>query len=248
MIRVFKDLVKLSQAAAEIFIDIAGQSNNSRGRFCVALSGGNTPRKLYEILTSVSFCDKIHWEVVHVFWGDERCVPDSDPRSNALMAHQTLLDHVPIPAENIHPMRTDLPPADAASQYESELRKFFGNQPPFLDLVLLGLGKNAHTASLFPHTPVLNEKERWVSEVYVTEQEMYRLTLTTPFINQAAQVVFLVSGAEKASALQNVLESAYQPNEYPAQLIHPKNAHLIWLVDKSAGHKLAMTTKKEIVN
>jgi 6-phosphogluconolactonase len=246
-IRVFDDLETLSQAAADIFVEIAGQSIASRRRFSVALSGGNTPRRFYEILASVSFRDRIQWGAVHVFWGDERCVPESDLRSNARMARQSLLDHVPIPAKNIHPMRGELPPADAAAQYESELRQFFGDQPPVLDLVLLGLGDNAHTASLFPHTLVLDEKERWVSEVYITEQDMYRVTLTAPLINQAAQVVFLVSGAEKASALQSVLEGAYQPDEYPAQLIHPNRANPIWLVDQSVGHKLALPVKEDSI-
>jgi 6-phosphogluconolactonase len=248
MIRVFNDLEQLSQAAAELFVDIASQSIAARGRFSVALSGGNTPRGLYEMLASTSFRDKVQWEAVHIFWGDERCVPENDPRSNVLMARQTLLDHLPIPAENIHPIHGDLPPQEAAARYEVELRTFFGSQQPVFDLILLGLGDNAHTASLFPHTPVLNETERWVAEVYVAEQNMVRVTFTVPLINQADQVVFLVSGADKAHALHEVIEGAYQPQEYPAQLIHPNGTHPIWLVDKAAGHKLATPVEAEIAD
>jgi 6-phosphogluconolactonase len=240
MIRVFKDLESLSQAAAELFAELSEGAIRARGRFSVALSGGNTPSRLYELLANDPFRDKIQWRSVHVFWSDERCVPADDPRNNARMAHQVLLDRIALPVENIHAAQGDLPPAEAAARYEAELRKFFGDQPPVFDLILLGMGDNAHTASLFPHTPVLEERERWVAEVYLAEQNMFRVTFTAPFINQASQVVFLVSGADKAVALQNVLEGAYQPQEYPAQLIRPNGAHPIWLVDRAAGHKLAV--------
>jgi 6-phosphogluconolactonase len=242
MIRVFDNLETLSLAAAEMFAELANQAIASCGRFNVALSGGNTPHRLYEILANTPSREQIRWESVYVFWGDERCVPADDPRSNARMARKTLLDHVPVPANQIYPIRGDLTPAQAAAQYETELRDFFGNQPPVFDLILLGLGENAHTASLFPHTSVLDEKERWVQEVYVAEQGMYRVTLTVPLINQAKDVIFLVSGADKALALQSVLEGAYQPHELPAQLIRPNGAHPIWLVDKAASHKLAVET------
>ena len=242
MIRIFNDLEALSQAAAEIFADLANRAIIERGRYSVALSGGHTPRRLYEILADSPYREQIHWEAVHIFWGDERCVPADDPRSNTHMARQTLLNHVPVPANHIHPILGDLPAALAVSHYEAALQDFFGVQPPTFDLILLGLGENAHTASLFPHTSVLGESERWVSEVYVTEQSMYRITMTAPLINQAKEVIFLVSGTEKASALQSVLEGAYRPHEFPAQLIHPNGAHPIWLVDKAAAHKLVPET------
>ena len=242
MIRIFNDLEALSLAAAEMFVDMANQAIASRGRFSVALSGGNTPRRLYEILANTSIRERIHWESVHVFWGDERCVPADNPRSNTRMARKILLDQVPVPANQIHPIQGDLSPALAATQYETELRDFFGDQPPVLDLVLLGLGANAHTASLFPHTSVLDEKKHWVKEVYVAEQSMYRVTLTAPLINQASEVIFLVSGADKATALQSVLEGAYHPHDYPAQLIQPNGTHPIWFVDKAAAHKLIPET------
>ena len=245
MIRIFNDLEGLSQAAAELFTELAGDAIAQHGRFSVALSGGNTPRRLHELLASKPYRDQIPWQSVHVFWGDERCVPPDDPRSNFRMARETLLNLVPIPSENIHPMRGELPPNEAAIQYEAQLRAFFGNQMPVFNLILLGLGDNAHTASLFPHTSVLMETKRWVSEVYVPELDMDRITLTAPVINNAEEVVFLVSGTGKALALQQVTEGAYHPQEYPAQLIRPNDRHPIWLVDKAASHKLAVPAEPE---
>ena len=246
MIRVFDDLESLSHVAAGIVADLAKEAVHAHGRFSVALSGGSTPRRLYELLADTPFRDKIQWQSVHVFWGDERCVPADDPRSNFRMARETLLDQVPLPAGNIHAVQGNLPPAQAAADYEAELRKFFGDRKPIFDLILLGLGDNAHTASLFPHTEVLNEKERWVADVYVAELDMYRVTFTAPLINQAGQVVFLVCGADKAPALKNVLEGPYQPHEYPAQLIRPRGVHALWLVDKAAGHKLASEAEEMV--
>jgi 6-phosphogluconolactonase len=245
MIRVFSDIESLSRSAADLFVETSQQAIADYERFSVALSGGNTPRRLYEILATAPRRDQIQWQFIHVFWGDERCVSPTDPRSNFLMTRETLLKHVPIPTTNIHPVCSDLSPENAAIHYESQLRKFFGNQPPAFDLILLGLGDNAHTASLFPHTPVLNETERWVSEVYTPESELARVTLTAPLINQANQVVFLVSGADKAQALQNVIEGTYQPHELPAQLIRPNGAHPTWLVDKAAAHKLTVEIEPE---
>ena len=245
MIRLFHDLESLSRAAADLFADLADQAISLNGRFSVALSGGQTPYRLYEILAGEPYKDKIHWGFVHIFWADERCVPPDDPRSNFRMARETLLDHVPLPLENIHPIQGDLAPAEAAAQYESVLRTYFGDHPPVLDLILLGMGSNAHVASLFPHSPVLNEKKRWVAEISVPGQDMYRVTLTPPLINLAGQVIFLVSGAEKSLALQRVLEGTYQPSEYPAQLIRSRGAYPVWLVDKEAGHKLTLPDETE---
>jgi 6-phosphogluconolactonase len=245
MIRIFNDLEALSQAAAELFTVQSRQAGLICGRFSVALSGGETPRRLYEILATKPYRERIHWNKVHVFWSDERCVPANDPRSNARMARETLLNHVPIPPENIHPIVCDQSPQQAASLYEKELKGFFSTQNPNFHLVLLGLGGNGHTASLFPHTPVLNDKEKWVSDVYVKELDMYRVTFTAPFINQASQVVFLVSGADKAQVLEEVLEGSYRPHELPAQLIRPNGIHPTWLVDRGASHKLTMSEEEE---
>ncbi len=239
MIRVFNDLYGLSVAAAEMFIELAHQAIHAHGSFSVALSGGNTPRHMYHLLAAHPFREHIPWRSVQVFWGDERCVPANDPRSNAHIAHQLLLDLVPIPPENIHPVQVDLSPAQAALQYEAELRNFYANRSPIFDLILLGMGANAHTASLFPHTPVLLEKKRWVADIYLPEQDLYRVTFTVPLINLAKEVVFLVDGADKAHTLQNVLEGPHHPQEYPAQLIRPNGVHPTWLVDKAAALKLS---------
>ncbi len=240
MIRIYNDLEALSQAAAELFMLQSRVASLVCGRFSVALSGGETPRRLYEILASSPYSDRIHWNEVHIFWSDERWVPEDDPRNNSLMARRTLLDHVAIPTENIHPIRCSSSPQLAAQDYESELKEFFSQQNPNFHLVLLGLGSNGHIASLFPHTPVLDIKDRWVADVYVKELDMYRITFTAPFINRASQVVFLVSGADKAEVLEDVLEGPYKPRDLPAQIIRPAGIHPLWIVDKAAGHKLTM--------
>lgn len=240
MIQVYNDLEALSQAAAELFAVQSRQASMICGRFSVALSGGETPRRMFELLAAPEYRDRIHWAEVHVFWSDERCVPEDDPRSNAKMATTVLLEHVPIPSANIHRIHCDLSPENAAARYQQELHEYFSVQNPNFHLVMLGLGANGHIASLFPNTDVLEEKERWVAAVYVPELDMYRVTFTAPFINQASQVVFLVSGADKAQVLENVLEGSYQPRHLPAQLIRPDGKHPLWLVDKAASHKLTM--------
>jgi 6-phosphogluconolactonase len=237
-VRIFPDLESVSLAGAEIICGLAEQSISSRGRFAWALSGGQTPIRLYELLATSPFRERIRWEAVHIFWGDERCVPASDPRNNARTARRTFLDLVSIPSHQIHPIQSEMPPAQAAVQYELELKNFFDDRPPTIDLILLGLGADGHTASLFPHTPALGENERWVVEAFLRDQDMYRVTLTAPLINQAKQVIFLVSGEGKSSALQNVLEGANLPQRYPAQLIRPTAGNLIWLLDRAAGQRL----------
>jgi 6-phosphogluconolactonase len=158
------------------------------------------------------------------------------------MAQETLLAEIPTPKENIHRIAGELPPSEAATKYEAEIQKFFGAEPPVFDLILLGLGGNAHTASLFPHTSALNETKHWVTSVYVEEISMSRITMTVPLINQAREIIFLVSGADKATAVQQVLEGSYQPHDYPAQLIRPEKARPVWLLDHAAGHKLMTDT------
>ena len=165
MIEVYPDLESLSRAAAALLVKQANLAVAARGRFSVALSGGATPRRTYELLAAPPWVDQAPWDRVHVFWGDERCVPLDDPRSNARLAKEAWLDHVPIPADQIHPLDCADDPAAAAGQYEAQLREFFAGKPPILDLVLLGLGDNGHTASLFPGTTVLAERERWAAAV-----------------------------------------------------------------------------------
>jgi 6-phosphogluconolactonase len=238
MIKVYPDLESLSQAASALLIEQASRAVAARGRFCVALSGGSTPRRTYELLAGAPFRDQAPWHRMHIFWGDERCVPLDDPRSNARMAKEAWLDHVPIPESQIHPMRCAEAPAESARQYEAYLRRFFGGRPSSLDLVLLGLGDNGHTASLFPGTPVLKETERWVSEVYVAEQDLYRVTLTAPFINQTARVVFLVAGEAKANILWEILQGPRDLERLPAQLIQPDPGEILWLTDLKAAARV----------
>jgi 6-phosphogluconolactonase len=233
-LKVFETPDLMSEAAAEFIVHIAAESIAARGKFTIALSGGNTPGKLYSLLSSASYRERIDWKKTFVFWGDERCVPLDSERNNAHMAKTLLLDKIEIPSANIYPMPVDLEPAEAAKKYEETLKDFFGKDLPSFDLILLGLGDNGHTASLFPYTSVLIETHHWIKEVHVEEQKEWRITMTVPLINQAAHIAFLVSGKEKAEILQTVLNGPYQPDMYPAQLIKPADGHLLWFTDKSA--------------
>jgi 6-phosphogluconolactonase len=238
VIRIFDDPEALSQGAAEFYIDKARDAAAARGRFSVALSGGRTPRRTYETLARPPFRDRVDWARAHIFWGDERCVDPEDPRSNARLANEALLRHVPVPAGQVHPMDCLPDPREAARRYEALLKNFFAGGEPRFDLILLGLGENGHTASLFPGAAVLTEAERWVAEVYLAEQDLHRLTLTAPFINRAAAVVFLVAGAAKAAVVREVIAGPRDPRRLPAQLIQPEPGELHWLLDKGAAGAL----------
>lgn len=238
MIRVYPDYELLSQAAAEFFVAQARSAIEERDAFFVCLSGGNTPRRAYQILTDPRHRDQVDWQKVHVFWGDERCVPPDDPKSNERMAWRALLDHVPIPSGQVYPIRCADSPQMAAQKYETLLHARFGPGETAFDLIFLGLGENGHTASLFPDTAALEEQKNWVAAVYVREQDLYRVTLTAPVINMAKKIVFLVSGEDKAAVLKEVLEGPSNPFHLPAQLIKPADGELIWLVDNKAGRLL----------
>jgi 6-phosphogluconolactonase len=235
MVETYPDLEALSRGAAELFARCAERALSRRGRFTVALAGGSTPKRTYELLAAPPFREGIEWARVEFFWGDERCVSPEDPRSNARMARLALLDRVPVPPSAIHPMECGASPAEAAMRYEELLRSFFAAGRPGFDLVLLGLGEDGHTASLFPETPALEEENRWVLPVHVPEQKMDRITLTAPILNQSGSVVFVVSGASKAEALREVLEGPRDPRRLPAQLIRPENGELYWLADWEAA-------------
>jgi 6-phosphogluconolactonase len=238
MIWLYDDYAALGDAAAGIFVQQARQAAQIKGWFSVALAGGHTPHRTYQLLAQPRHSDRTPWGQIHIFWGDERCVPADDVRSNARMARQAMLDQVPIPLAQIHPIPCSRSPKVAAEQYEGVLQAFFGDQPPRFDLVLLGLGEDGHTASLFPGTRVLEEQERWTAAVHVEEQDTDRVTLTAPLINQAAVVVFLVSGTGKAAVLREVLEGPVDPNRLPAQLIQPAGGELHWLLDREAASLL----------
>jgi 6-phosphogluconolactonase len=237
--RIYPDADRLAQAAAEHVVTLAGQAIARQGRFSVALSGGSTPRPLYARLATEDFAPQTDWSNVHVFWGDERCVPPEHPDSNYGMARQSLLDHVPIPAHNVHRIHGELEPAEAALEYERVLRTFFASSTQesgtTFDLVLLGLGTDGHTASLFPRTDPLHEQKRWVAAHYADAVGVWRVTLTPPAINAAANVTFLVSGADKAQTLQQMLGGPYEPDLLPAQIIKPSSGCLLWLLDAAAA-------------
>ena len=235
MIEIYPDPESLSQAAAELFVALAVRAGEAGRRFSVALSGGRTPCATYELLGRLPFRELVPWPKVHIFWGDDRCIPQEDPRSNEGRARRIWLDRVPVPADQIHPIGCGLKPRAAADRYEAILRAFFGGREPRFDLVFLGLGENGHTLSLFPGTPVLDERDRWAVEVYVAEEDIYRISLTTPIVNRASLVVFLVAGAAKAKILRRVLEGPRDPHVIPAQLIEPAQGELRWMVDHEAA-------------
>jgi len=241
-IRVFPDPATLADAAARHVVDSGQAAINARSALSIALSGGSTPRELHLRLASPPLKDELDWTRVHIFFGDERCVPPDDPQSNYRMADETLLGHVPIPGQQIHRMRGELPPHEAAADYERELKEFFKGQPPRLDVILLGMGDNGHTASLFPGLTAVHEQQRWVIAEYVAEVGMWRLTLSPAVINLAREVIFLVSGAAKASMLQQVLQGPFAPDKRPAQIVRPSPREVTWLVDAAAAAKLSPPT------
>lgn len=239
-VEILGDAPALVQRAKELVMDEAQQAIAQRGRFTIALAGGNTPKPLYEQLAT----QDLPWSQVHVFWGDERYVPISHADSNAGMAHKAWLERVSLPAENIHPMPTDATdPADAARAYEDHLNAFFGSksepgQFPQLDVVLLGIGPDGHTASLFPHTEALQVCDRSITVGNKDGQP--RITFTVPVLNRARCVIFLVTGANKRTALAQIFAEQANASQWPARLVQPQDGQLIWLLDQSAGHELAL--------
>jgi 6-phosphogluconolactonase len=236
--RVSSNIEALSRAALDHLFRILKDSLEQRGRFTIALSGGRTPAKLYSLWAQSDQKRKqTPWDHVHLFWGDERYVPMDDPLSNYRMARETLISQVPTPEANVHPVRTNLPtPREAAQAYDAELRKFFGSEPPAFDLQLLGLGGEGHTASLFPDSPALEEKRRWVVSVEAPVNPSRRLTFTPRVLNCGRHTFFLVAGADKreiVAALRNESHPAH--SKYPAARIHPAGP-VIWFLDDRAAH------------
>jgi 6-phosphogluconolactonase len=235
--RVLPDLVSLSRAVLEETFPIIQEAVTKRGRFAIALSGGHTPGKMYSLWAQTEqYPNKTPWDRVHLFWSDERCVPADDPRSNYRMARETLISQVPIPAENVHPMPTNLSsPEECARAYETELLEFFGSEPPAFDVQLLGIGDEGHTASLFPGSPALGEKVRWVAAVRVAAEPPQRITLTPVVLNQGRNTFFLVAGEGKRAILSAIRdEPASQPSQYPAARIHPAREP-VWFLDQAAA-------------
>ena len=236
-LQIFPNADAVSQALADLFIDAGQTATADRGTFRVALSGGNTPRAAYQLLSLPPRVEALSWSDVFVYFGDERCVPPDDEQSNDRMARKAFLDAVPIPRANVHRIRGEIDPAQAARDYAAILRTDLGD-PPHFDLVLLGLGPDGHTASLFPGTPPETDNDALVRAVYAPSQLMWRVTLTPKAINEATTVVFAVEGAAKAKILATVLDGAYDPTSYPAQIVAPASGRLIWLVDDLAAGML----------
>jgi 6-phosphogluconolactonase len=235
-IEVFPDLEALSRAAAVRFAHASAESIASRGTFSIAISGGSTPRSLYLLLGSDYYIRTISWLHVHVFWADERCVPQDDEQSNFKLAYETFLSKVPIPDENIDSIKSKESANDSAKEYEAALREFFREPAlPAFDLILLGLGEDGHTASLFPGSPALAEQDRLAVAVPKQPPEPDRITLTLPVLNNALQIIFLVAGSAKAHILQKVLEDPDARKRYPAGLVCPARGKVTWLIDKAAA-------------
>jgi len=243
-VRVFADLSELSFGVAAAVVTTINESARARGSCSVALAGGTTPRTLYRLLAS-QFRDQIPWTNVDVFWADERYVPHDDPRSNYRMAKENLLDAVPCPRGNIHPIPTDLPDPDAAArEYEKMLRDYFSAGWPRFDLVLLGMGEDGHTASLFPGSPAVEETKRWVVTAEDAAFPPLRLSLTLPVFRHAANVHFMAAGSNKAQALRHVLTGAPDPKNYPAAGVRPTQGTVTWWVDRAAAAGDGVETPK----
>jgi 6-phosphogluconolactonase len=238
-IHIFKNIEVLSRAAAAIFVEQAAQSIAGRNRFLVALNGGNTPALLFQLLAA-DFGDKVDWNKVHVFWGDERCVLPDDPGSSYGQARDLLLSRVPIPDSNIHRIQGELGPVEASEDYSITLKKYAVSplEWPRFDLVYLGMGEDGHTASLFPGSPVDVAAPTMPVTAHYQDRPANRVTLTPVVFNSAHLAVFMAIGEKKADTLAEVLSERYNPELYPAQRIKPSAGRLIWLVDEAAASKL----------
>lgn len=237
-IEIYETHDALTIATAELLTAVSQRSIEQRGLFTLVLSGGQTPETLFTLLAEKPYRDIIQWEKTVVFWADERYVPLNDERNNAFRALNLLLNKVSIPSENIHRMLTHMPPQEAAQAYQDELHMFFHTQSPRFDFILLGLGENGHTASLFPFTEVLQEKSEGVRSVFIAGQNMDRITMTAPLINQARIILFLVSGKQKSVIVKEILSGDTDFWRLPAQLIKPVDGKLIWYMDEAAASLL----------
>jgi 6-phosphogluconolactonase len=234
-LHVYKDAQELSDAVAKWIADKIAETLKKKDHFTIALSGGSTPQRLHKILAASPYKEQIDWSKLHIFWGDERAVPFEDSRNNAKMAYDTLLNFVPVPPSQIHVMRTDIAPEQSAIEYEKILHQYFDGENNSFDLVLLGMGDDGHTLSLFPGTEVVHEANAWANAYFLKAQDMYRITLTKTIVNRSACIAFLTTGTGKAHALKEVLKGAYNPDLYPSQEIKPTAGELHWFVDEAAA-------------
>ncbi|CAM3909669.1 6-phosphogluconolactonase [Mucilaginibacter galii] len=239
MVQIFKDANELSAAAAKMFVQASKEAIAEKGSFTVVLTGGSSPIKLHQLLATPAYREEVDWANVYIFWGDERWVSMEDERSNAKMAFDTLLNFVPVPSGQIYPMYDAAnSPEEYAVIYEQLIRDVVDNDGVF-DLILLGMGDDGHTASLFPGTAILKEETKWVDAYYLEPQEMYRITLTAPLINRAKKLVVMTFGEKKTHALHEVLEGEHNPELYPSQLLKPVNGELTFMVDEVAASQLS---------
>lgn len=244
--RVSPTPAEVAQAAAQMFASAAIAAVEKRGRARVAISGGTTPKAMFALLADPlrPFAREVPWQKIDLYWVDERCVPPTHPDSNYRMTNEALLSKVTLPSEQVHRMEGELDPAVAAARYESVIRNSFrleGAETPTFDLILLGMGDDGHTASLFPHTEALNDLTDIVTANHVPQKDTWRITLTWPVINQGREVAFLIEGAAKAQVLHDVFLGVYQPDTYPSQIIRPASGKLTLLLDVAAAAKLPPT-------
>ncbi|MGH9767967.1 MAG: 6-phosphogluconolactonase [Blastocatellia bacterium] len=233
------DGAELARESARRFAELAEVFTNDVGRFTVALSGGSTPKAMFQILAEKPFADSLPWPLFYFFWGDERCVPPDHPDSNFRMAYEPLLSKVPVPRENIFRIPAEeADPQRAAETYSETLRRFFGEDMPHFDLIFLGMGADGHTASLFPGTAALRVNDRIAVANSVEKFQSWRITLTADAINRARNIIFLVAGEDKAPALKEVIQGPRNPELYPSQLIEPFYGTLLWMVDEAAASLL----------
>lgn len=230
-----KDTKQLSEKLASWINDYIQEVLSRQDRFTFVLSGGSTPKLLYALLAETPYKESIPWEKLHFFWGDERAVPFEDSRNNAKMCYDELLNKVPVKAENIHIMRTDISPEESAAGYEKIVKSYFDGSETTFDFVLLGMGDDGHTLSLFPGTDVIHEEKALTASFFLQAQDMYRITLTAPVVNEAACVAFLAAGAGKAEVLKQVLQGERNVDLYPSQIIQPAKGQLHWFVDEAAA-------------
>lgn len=238
MMHVYKTQAEVLHALADYIVKAAENAIAIRGRFTIALSGGNSPKGLHELLASSAYKSQVEWSKVYFFFGDERYVPADHLDSNALMAKKTLLEPLHIDPLQVFAVNTALTPKEAAADYQKTIEAFFAPGLPVFDLMLLGLGDNSHTASLFPYTDVISATDSGIKEVYLHEQKVFRITMTAPLINQAYHIVFLVFGAAKAEAVHHILNDPEDFDQYPAQLIKPVHGELVWFMDEGAASKI----------
>jgi 6-phosphogluconolactonase len=237
-IEIYPTKLELVKAVAEKIAVVINQTVHERGRCAIALSGGSTPRDVYVLLAAESYQKRINWENVYLFWGDERTVPPDHSDSNFNMVREALLRHIAIPETNVYRMRGEITPETAASEYAQLLKEFFGGKWPRFDLILLGVGEDGHTASLFPGTSALHETKKVVSAVFVPKFSTWRITLTLPLFNAARTVMFIMSGGSKSEIARRVVNAQQPDKELPATLIRPENGDLYWMLDADAARAI----------